>query len=96
MCATKRQYRGKYVVLPSEGVLRKIPLPIIVPVRIGENVKAARRQRFMTQAQLAKAAALSQRTLVNIETNRVHPHFSTILKIAEALGVEPSELVDKE
>jgi DNA-binding XRE family transcriptional regulator len=50
----------------------------------------------MTQAQLAKAAALSQRTLVNIETNRVHPHFSTILKIAEALGVEPSELVDKE
>ena len=41
----------------------------------------------MTQAQLAKAVALSQRTLVNIETNRVHPHFSTILKIAEVLGV---------
>ena len=77
-------------------VRRNSPLPIIVPVRIGENVKAARRQRFMTQAQLAKAAALSQRTLVNIETNRVQPHFSTILKIAEVLGVNPSELVDQE
>lgn len=71
-------------------------MPIIIPVRMGENVKAARRQRFMTQAQLAKTAGLSQRTLVNIETNRVQPHFSTILKIAEALGVDPSELVDQE
>ncbi len=71
-------------------------MPIIIPVRMGENVKAARRQRFMTQAQLAKTTGLSQRTLVNIETNRVQPHFSTILKIAEALGVDPSELVDQE
>ena len=71
-------------------------MPIIVSVRMGENVKAARRQRFMTQAQLAKTTGLSQRTLVNIETNRVQPHFSTILKIAEALGVDPSELVDQE
>jgi DNA-binding XRE family transcriptional regulator len=63
---------------------------------MGENVKTARRQRFMTQAQLAKTTGLSQRTLVNIETNRVQPHFSTILKIAEALGVDPSELVDQE
>jgi DNA-binding XRE family transcriptional regulator len=47
----------------------------------------------MTQVQLAQAAGLSQRTLVNIETNRVQPHFSTILKLAEALGVDPSELV---
>lgn len=62
-------------------------------MKIGEIVKAARRRRFMTQAQLAQAAGLSQRTLVNIETNRVQPHFSTILKLAEALGVDPSELV---
>ena len=40
----------------------------------------------MTQEQLAKAAGISHRTLVNIETKRVtEPHFSTILKLAEAL-----------
>ena len=51
----------------------------------------------MTQEQLAKAASISHRTLVNIETNRVtEPHFSTILKLAEALGVEPSQLVNQE
>ena len=51
----------------------------------------------MTQEQLAKAAGISHRTLVNIETKRVtEPHFSTILKLAEALGVEPFELVNQE
>lgn len=50
----------------------------------------------MTQEQLANAAGISHRTLVNIETNKVtEPHFSTILKLAEALGVEPSQLVDQ-
>ena len=50
----------------------------------------------MTQAQLAKAACLSQRALVNIETNRVQPHFSTILKIAKVLGADPSELLNQD
>ena len=51
----------------------------------------------MTQEQLAKAAGISHRTLVNIETKRVtEPHFSTFLKPAEALDVEPSRLVDQE
>ncbi len=50
----------------------------------------------MRQEQLAKTAGISHRTLVNIETNKVtEPHFSTILKLAKALGVEPSELVGR-
>ena len=32
---------------------------------------------------------------VRVETNKVEPRFSTILKLAEALKVEPSELVDQ-
>jgi transcriptional regulator with XRE-family HTH domain len=51
----------------------------------------------MTQEQLAKVAGISHRTLVNIETNKVaEPHFSTILKLADALEVEPSQLVNQE
>jgi DNA-binding XRE family transcriptional regulator len=67
---------------------------IITLMKLGANVKSARRRRFMTQEQLAKAAGISQRTLVNIETDKVEPHFSTILKLAEALGVDPIQLVD--
>jgi len=72
-------------------------VPIIACVMLGDNVRVLRRRNFMTQEQLAKAAGISHRTLVNIETKRVtEPHFSTILKLAEALGVEPSQLVNQQ
>jgi transcriptional regulator with XRE-family HTH domain len=72
-------------------------VPIIAPVSLGDKVRALRRRNFMTQEQLAKVAGISHRTLVNIETNKVtEPHFSTILKLADALEVEPSQLVNQE
>jgi transcriptional regulator with XRE-family HTH domain len=84
------------VLLPRDSIESKTVL-IIACVTLGDNVRVLRRRNFMTQEQLAKAAGISHRTLVNIETKRVtEPHFSTILKLAEALGVEPSELVNQE
>ena len=71
-------------------------MSILTIVKIGRSVRAKRVQSFMTQEQLARAAGISSRQLVRIESNEVEPHFSTILKLAEALGVEPSELVDQE
>ena len=65
-------------------------------VKIGQSVRARRSKRFMTQQQLASAAGISARQLVRIERDEVEPRFSTILKLAEALEVEPSELVDEE
>jgi transcriptional regulator with XRE-family HTH domain len=65
-------------------------------VKIGRGVREQRVRRFMTQEQLAQAAGISARQLVRIEKNKVEPRFSTILKLAEALKVEPSELVDQE
>ena len=65
-------------------------------VKIGQSLKAKRSKRFMTQEQLASAAGISARQLVRIERDEVEPRFSTILKLAEALEVEPSELVDEE
>ena len=65
-------------------------------VKIGQSVRAKRSKRFMTQEQLASAAGISPRQLVRIERDEVEPRFSTILKLAEALEVEPSKLVDEE
>jgi transcriptional regulator with XRE-family HTH domain len=50
----------------------------------------------MSQAELSKAAGISPAHLGRIERNEHEPHFSTIKKLANALGVEPSELVDRE
>ncbi len=68
----------------------------IVAVKIGQGVRAERVKRFWTQERLAKKAGISQKALSKIETNEVEPRFSTILRIAEALGVDPNELVNQE
>ena len=69
---------------------------ILTNVKIGRSVREQRVRRFMTQEQLAQAAGISARQLVRIEKNKVEPRFSTILKLAKAFGMEPSELVDRE
>ena len=71
-------------------------MSILIAVRIGRSIREQRVKRFMTQEQLARMADISLRQVVRIERNEVEPRFSTILKLAEALGVEPSELVDRE
>ena len=71
-------------------------MSILTAVRIGRSVREQRVKRFMTQEQLARTADISLRQVVRIERNEVEPRFTTILKLAEALGVEPSELVDRE
>jgi transcriptional regulator with XRE-family HTH domain len=71
-------------------------MPILSVMKIGRSVKQRRVRAFMTQEQLARAAGISLRQLVRIEKNEVEPRFSTILKLGKALGVDPSELVDKE
>jgi transcriptional regulator with XRE-family HTH domain len=65
-------------------------------VKIGKSVRRLRIKRFMSQAELSKAAGVSPAHLGRIERNEHDPHLSTIKKIAEALGVNPSELVDEE
>ena len=71
-------------------------MSILIAVRIGRSVREHRVKMFMTQEQLARMAGISLRQVVRIERNEVEPRCSTILKLADALGVEPSELVDRD
>ena len=68
----------------------------MVTVKIGNSVRKLRIERFMSQAELSKAADVSPAHVGRIERNEHDPHLSTIRKIAKALGVDPSELVDEE
>lgn len=65
-------------------------------VKIGANLKRARERRVLTQRQLAKQAGVWHPTVSRIENDLVEPHFSTIQKLAKALGVDPTELVEGE
>jgi transcriptional regulator with XRE-family HTH domain len=65
-------------------------------VKIGKNLRRVREDRLMTQQELAEAADLNLSTVMRIETDRVEPRFSTIRKLANALGVDARELTRKE
>ena len=59
-------------------------------------LKELREARFITQRELAARAGVTQATIVRLEQGRHWPTFTTIRKLAAALGVEPAELVVRE
>lgn len=61
---------------------------------IGRNLNTIRRLKMWTQGKLAEEAGISPTTVSGIESGRIsHPHFGTLHKMAEALGVEPQDFL---
>lgn len=56
-------------------------------------VRATREARGISQADLAKASGLSQAHISQIERGPANPTFHTVLKLADGLGVRPSDLM---
>ena len=60
---------------------------------IGERVRAFRRQKGMTQEQLAEFAALTSVSISFIETGKKNPSLSSVLKIAFVFEITTEELL---
>jgi transcriptional regulator with XRE-family HTH domain len=63
-------------------------------VYIGERLRRLRERRALRQEDLAELAGVGKNTVNRIEKNRTEPHMTTIRKLAEALEVDPAELVE--
>jgi len=63
-------------------------------VYIGERLKRQRTRRALTQAELADRAGVTTATVARIERDEIEPRMTTLRKLAEALGVDPAELVE--
>ena len=64
-------------------------------VYIGDRLKTLRVRRALTQQELADRADVSSNTLNRIELNKAEPHMSTLRKLAKALDVDPTELIEE-
>ena len=62
-------------------------------LHIGDTVRDLRKRALLTQEELAERSGVGIATIIRIERNQVEPRGSTVRKLAEALGVEPAELV---
>jgi len=61
---------------------------------IGARVKQERQARRWTLDQLAEAAGVSRRMVVNVEQGTANPSVGTLLRISDALGVGLPALVE--
>lgn len=59
----------------------------------GKNIKRLRERQKLTQAQLAETIGLAEKYLSTLETCDKWGSFDTLLALANALGVEPYELL---
>jgi transcriptional regulator with XRE-family HTH domain len=65
-----------------------------VVVYVGDKIKRLRDRRAITQEQLAEEAKITVAALSRIERNHAEPRPSTRMRLAEALGVDPAELIE--
>jgi transcriptional regulator with XRE-family HTH domain len=63
--------------------------------RIGLNLQRLRRAHKLSQEELADIAGLHQTYVSGIERGIRNPTITVIYRIADALGVEPEELVTR-
>ena len=63
-------------------------------VYIGDRLKRQRTRRALTQAELAERAGVTSATVARIERDEIEPRMTTLRKLAQALEVDPAELVE--
>ncbi len=63
-------------------------------VFVGEKIRRLRDARALTQQELAARAGITVAALSRIERNNAEPRPTTRRKLAQALEVDPAELVE--
>ena len=61
--------------------------------RLAANVKRTRQRQGLTQEELAANARIAPRYLQEIERARTNPSLAMIIRVADALGVDPRSLL---
>jgi len=62
----------------------------------GKVLRRLRRERALSQQDVARITGMAQATLSDLEGGKRGARASTLRKLAEALGVEPKDLMKEE
>ncbi len=63
---------------------------------IGNNFYAVRKKAGMTQAEVAEAAGVSDRTYADIERGTVNMRVETLLRICQVLKITPNDILSND
>ena len=82
---------------PKKRAPRKLPTAELAPDDLraifGQNLKAARLKRGMTQMELAEAADMADSYLSEIERGKINITLDTMKKLAQVVGHDVSGLI---
>jgi transcriptional regulator with XRE-family HTH domain len=78
-----------------------MPRPLVRPERInspqtqelGRRLRVFREAKGVSQEQLAFETGVNRTYIGNLERGRINPTLYNIMRVAEAVGVDPGELV---
>ena len=62
----------------------------------GENIKKYRKKRGMTQKELGQLCGIAETTIRRYELGSLNPKYETLEKIAKALEIPYTQLIDDE
>lgn len=62
-------------------------------MKLGDRIKYFRKKKKLTQDELSNKCGISRNALSNYELNKRTPPINVIMKIAEALGIPPTQLL---
>ena len=63
---------------------------------LGDNIRRLRKAKGLTQEQLAHEAGMAMRYVAGVERGEENPSLRFLIKMAEALDVEPAALLARE
>lgn len=61
-------------------------IPLQTPAQLGTALRTARKQLGLTQSQLAMAAGVGVRFIVDLESGKPTVRLETVLRVIDALG----------
>ena len=61
--------------------------------KLGENLKKLRTRKKMSQGDISRKLGVDRAYISSIENGRMNPTLSTLEKLAEAMGINSSELL---
>ena len=65
-----------------------------ISAKLGQNLKRIRTKKKMSQGDIARALEVHRAYISGVESGKRNPTLATIQKLADALGVSASELLN--
>jgi len=67
-----------------------------MPLDLGKRLRVVREEKAISLSQLAEKTGYTKSFISQVEKNKTSPSLSSLLRITDALGINPQEILHRE